>query len=184
MNTGTKIAIGAGAFLLLSRRQAAAQTAAAQASSPVAAASAGLASLEKSLFSLLSNATKPSAAPKSSGGGMNPAGGAGSGRSAGGSTPVSSVEDVFGTFDNLNSPNVIPTTSQDGTVLPPDLSVAGDPSADNSLINSLVDSSSGVPQFDGMVDPNTGLAFIPDTSGNFSGVQDATDFSDPTAGGF
>jgi hypothetical protein len=159
MNTGTKIAIGAGAFLLLSRQKAAASTA----SSPVAAASNGLSSLEKSLLSLLT--PKPSSPPKSSGGsGGNPAGGAGSGRSAGGNTPTMPVENAFDVFPNFNGPNVIdvgPTGAafEPGGIFSDPSSFAGneapdasfapqDQAPETSLIDSLAQESSGVPVFD------------------------------------
>lgn len=185
MKTGAAIALGVGGFLLLSRQQAAAQQAA-NASSPVAAAANGLASLESSLFKTLSSITSPKApsAPKSAGGsGLNPAGGAGSGRSAGGTTPVTSVEDAF---PNFNGPNVIPTGPSGAAFQPggifsdptqfaenqPDLSSspAPDPAAENSLIDSLAQQSSGVPIFDpGSTDPSADPidAPAPDDGGFF-----------------
>jgi hypothetical protein len=186
MKTGAAIALGIGGFLLLSRQQAAAQTAAARASSPVAAAQNGIAALENSLLSLLKPSTKaPAPAPKGAGGsGFNPAGGSGSGRSAGGTTPTSPVESVFDAFPNFNGTNVIDAGPTGAAFEPggifsdpsafaenqPDLSnqPAEDPVAENSLIDSMVQESSGVPIFD------PGPAPPDDT-----GVDPGQDFEDP-----
>ena len=180
MKTGAAIALGVGAVVLLSRQQA---QAAARAASPVAAAQNGLTSLEQSLLSLLKPSSKaPASAPKSSGGsGLNPAGGAGSGRSAGGTTPSMPVENAFDVFPNFNGPNVIDAGPTGAAFEPggifsdpstfagnePDLSnqPAQDPAAENSLIDSLTQQSSGVPIFD----PG------PDTSS----VDPGQDFEDP-----
>jgi hypothetical protein len=162
MKTGAAVALGIGGFLLLSR-QASAQSAA---SSPVTAAANSLASLESSLLKSLSTLTKPAApkpaAPKSAGGsGLNPAGGSGSGRSAGGTTPVIPVEDAFPNFNGTNVIDVGPTggafepggifsdpTQFAGNEADLSTSPAEDPSAENSLIDSLTQQSSGVPIFD------------------------------------
>jgi hypothetical protein len=183
--------------MLLLRSQSASALAAQQAGSPVAAAEAGLASLERGIFaSLTKAAAPPPASPsKSSGGGSSGGGGALGAGSTPGSQATTSPEDAFGTFGNLSAPSTINTGPSGAAFAPGGIfsdpsSFAGSPTApdfttlptqdqtaENSLVNSMAADSSGAPQFDGLTDPNTGLAFVPDTSGSFSGVQDTTDFS-------
>jgi hypothetical protein len=178
MKTGVAIALGIGGFILISRQQAQA----AQASSPAAAAQNGIAALENSLLSLLKPSATQPAAKNSGGSGLNPAGGSGSGRSAGGTTPTMPVESVFDAFPNFNGPSVIDAGPTGAAFEPggifsdpssfaenqPDLSnqPTGDPIAENSLIDSLTQSSSGVPIFDPGPAPD-------------SGVDPGQDFEDP-----
>ena len=170
MKTGAAIALGVGGFLLLSRQQAGASQS--TGSSPVTAAANSLASLESSLLKTLTGA-KPASAPKSAGGsGLNPAGGSGSGRSAGGTTPSIPVEDAFPNFNGTNVIDPGPTGAafQPGGIFSdptqfagnePDLSAqpVSDPSAENSLIDSLTQQSSGVPIFDPGPAPDDGAGF-------------------------